>query len=167
MNNISRFHFMISIALMFLTYLIIVIKSGITERHIKPGTYDRMNKRLAIGICSERMIAALRAYLKITNGTKLQWKTDSNHLLLRYLFFMQEVYKWTCVGSVNLNAQNVEKLEKEIRFFEKFCELNSRSKGKKIHPTTKKIIIDTCRSLIQMAKEVSFKFHPYRLSNSQ
>jgi len=134
-----------------------------------------MDKQLAISMCSSRNIAALVGFLGIENGTPLKWKENDKLMLIRYLQFMSRLYKWTVLQKVNLNDSNCDELKKEMKFIEKLFEMNDErcqemgSKAQsynKVHPATKKIILGTCKSLLQLVEKLG-SFRPYRLSNSQ
>jgi len=131
-----------------------------------------MDKKYAIGIRHERTIAAVAKYINLKNGEELRWKQDSGMLLLRFLLFLDHLYKWTVLSCVNLNANNCWELKKELAFFEKFCDMHEKfcaksNRPSEIHYTTKKIILYTCRSLLELVERETFRVYPYRLSTSQ
>jgi len=139
----------------------------LTARHLYPTSLDKMDKSLAITICNSRNFAALFGFLKIDPSTELRWKSDSKLLLLRFLTFMDRIYKWTVCPKVQLTTENMQELVSETKFFTKLCEMNeTASVGKKIHQATKKIITGTCSSLIQLVQELK-KIRPFRYSTSQ
>jgi len=133
-----------------------------------------MDKRISISMRSSRNLAAISEFLHLQSGDKLLWKTSSDLLLVRYIYFMDKFYKWTVLASVELNAGNCTELKNELKFFEvlanmndTFCKSQQITQSYfRIHSTTRRIVIGTMKSILQLVEELQ-RIRCYRLSNSQ